>query len=206
MADARLYVLVTECLCRASLVGTVSEALAGGAQIIQLREKNLPDRELFEKARAVRELTRKAGALFIVNDRPDLAVLAEADGVHLGQDDLPVRQVRRLLRPDALIGVSTHNLDQVQKAILEGASYIGVGPTFPSQTKAFGDFPGLDFVRQAAAETTLPAFVLGGITFENLPQVIAAGGRRIAVSQAICAAEAPKAITAKMRTLLDRAV
>jgi thiamine-phosphate pyrophosphorylase len=119
--------------------------------------------------------------------------LAEADGVHLGQEDLPLQEARRLLGPDALIGVSTHDIYQVRRAILEGASYIGVGPTFPSQTKTFEAFPGLDFIRAAVAETTLPAFALGGITLENVGDVVAAGCRRTAVGQALCAAEDPRA-------------
>ena len=129
LADARLCVLVTEEKCRASLSGTVKEALLGGAQVIQLREKELDDRALLKHAHAVRQLTRAHGALFIVNDRADIALLADADGVHLGQDDLPVREARSLLGASAIIGVSTHNLDQVRQAVLDGANYIGVGPT-----------------------------------------------------------------------------
>src|SRR5438045_3761732 len=130
----------------------------GGARVIQLREKTLDGRAVLERARLVRRLTRDAGALFIVNDRPDIARLVEADGVHLGQGDLPVKEARRVLGPDLLIGVSTHDLDQVRQAILDGASYIGVGPTFPSGTKAFPSLAGLEFVRQVAAQTSLPAF------------------------------------------------
>jgi thiamine-phosphate pyrophosphorylase len=203
LAAAKLYVLVTETLCRASLVGTVREALAGGAQVIQLREKTVDDRTLLDKARDIRKMARSAGALFIVNDRPDIALLAEADGVHLGQDDLPIQEARRVLGPDALIGVSTHNLDQVRAAVLEGASYLGVGPTFPSHTKEFGTFPGLELVQQVAGETTLPAFVLGGVTADNLSEVLKAGGTRVAVSHAICAAEDPKKVAGEMRRLLD---
>ncbi len=154
LAEARLLVLVSESRCRASLSGTIHEAAAGGAQIIQLREKDLDDRALLERARAVRTWTRKLGVLFILNDRPDIARLADADGVHLGQDDLPIREARRILGPDALIGISTHTIAQVRQAVLEGAGYIGIGPTFPSGTKKFDVFPGLDFVRQASAETT----------------------------------------------------
>src|SRR5207248_6725982 len=101
------------------------------------RQKELSDRELLERAREIRRWTREAGALFIVNDRPDIARLVEADGVHLGQDDLPVKEARRILGPDALIGVSTHDIEQLRQAVLDGASYIGVGPTFPSDTKDF---------------------------------------------------------------------
>src|SRR5262249_37597577 len=138
-------------------------AAAGGADVIQLREKTLADRELVERARNVRRWTRKAGVLFVVNDRPDVARLVEADGVHLGQDDMPVKDARRILGADALIGVSTHSIEQVRQAVLDGANYIGVGPTFPSATKVFEEFPGLDFVRAVLAETTLPAFAIGGI-------------------------------------------
>jgi thiamine-phosphate pyrophosphorylase len=192
LADCRLCVLVTESLCRASLVGTVREACEGGAQLIQLREKGLDDRRLLALAREVRRIARSAGALFIVNDRPDVALLSEADGVHLGQDDMPIHEARRIVGPAALIGVSTHDLEQVRQAVLEGASYIGVGPIFPSKTKDFTQHPGLDFVRQARAETSLPAFALGGITSHNLGQVLAAGARRIAVSHAVCAADDPR--------------
>ena len=199
LADAQLCVLVTDSLCRASLVGTVKEAALGGAQIIQLREKNIDDRTLLARARDVREVTRASGVLFIVNDRPDIARLAEADGVHLGQDDMRIQDARRILGADALIGVSTHNIEQVRRAVLEGANYIGVGPTFSSQTKAFEAFAGLDFVRQAFAETSLPAFAIGGIQLDNVAQVVAAGARRIAVSQAICAAEEPRIVARRLR-------
>jgi thiamine-phosphate pyrophosphorylase len=202
LADAQLYVLVTDALCRASLVGTVKEAALGGAQIVQLREKGIDDRTLLMRARDVREVTRSCGILFIVNDRPDVARLVDADGVHLGQDDMPIHEARRILGADALIGVSTHNLEQVRQAILEGANYIGIGPTFPSQTKDFASLAGLDFVKQALAETTLPAFALGGINLDNAAQVRAAGARRIAVSQAICAAEDPRAAARHLRNRL----
>jgi thiamine-phosphate pyrophosphorylase len=203
LADARLYVLVTDALCRASLAGTVKEALLGGAQIVQLREKGIDDRTFLARAREVRRLTRAAGALLIVNDRPDLALLAEADGVHLGQDDVPVQDARRLLGPAALIGVSTHNLDQVRRAVLEGASYLGVGPTFASRTKDFKTLAGLEFVSAAAAETSLPAFVLGGLTLDNVGAVLAAGGRRIAVGHAISAAAEPQVAARHFRAALE---
>ncbi|MBI2804199.1 MAG: thiamine phosphate synthase [Planctomycetes bacterium] len=202
LAGAQLYVLVTDSLCRASLVGTVKEALLGGAQIIQLREKNVDDRTLLAGARDLRQLTREAGALFIMNDRPDLARLAEADGVHLGQDDMPIRDARRILGPEAIIGVSTHTIEQVRQAILDGANYIGVGPTFPSETKAFDALAGLDFVRQAFAETSLPAFAIGGVHLDNVDQVVAAGARGIAVSHAVGAADDPRGVASRFRLAL----
>jgi thiamine-phosphate pyrophosphorylase len=170
--------------------------------LIQLREKQLDDGRLLALAREVRRITRSFAALFIVNDRPDIAVLAEADGVHLGQNDLPVYAARRIVGPAAVIGVSTHEVAQVRRAVLDGASYLGVGPTFPSRTKEFTEFAGLDFVRQATAETTLPCFVLGGIAADNVAQVVAVGGRCIAVSHAVCAAEDPRPATAALRAAL----
>jgi thiamine-phosphate pyrophosphorylase len=203
LADAKLYLLLTGSKCAASLDWTVSEAAAGGADVIQLREKELPDRELVERAVKMRKWTRAAGVLFIVNDRPDIARLADADGVHLGQDDLSVAAARRIVGPDTLIGVSTHDMAQVRRAVLDGADYLGVGPVFPSGTKAFDHFPGLEFVRDATAETSMPAFALGGITLANVGDVRAAGAARVAVSAAIATADGP-AIPAGVRVLDER--
>jgi thiamine-phosphate pyrophosphorylase len=204
-ADARLYVLLTGSLCTASIDWTIQQAAAGGATIFQLREKGWEDRRLLERAREVRRWTHKEGLLFILNDRSDLARLAEADGVHLGQDDLPVKEARRILGPDALIGVSTHNLSQVRQAILDGADYLGVGPAFPSTTKAFDGLAGLEFVRQALAETSLPAFVIGGVNRDTIDAAVNTGARRVAVSAAICQADDPQAeAAALLRRLTSR--
>ncbi len=192
LAAARLYVLLTRAQCVASLDWTIREAARGGVDIFQLREKNLPDRELIALARDVRRWTREAGALFVVNDRPDVARLCEADGVHLGQDDLSVKDARRIGGPELLIGVSTHSLEQLRQAILGGADYVGIGPTFPSSTKAFSHFPGLEFIRSASSESSLPAFALGGITAMNVGEVVAAGAERVAVSAAISTADDPE--------------
>jgi thiamine-phosphate pyrophosphorylase len=200
--SARVYVLLTGSACSASLDWTIREAADGGADMFQLREKTLSDRELLERARNVRRWTRETRTLFIVNDRPDIARLVEADGVHLGQDDISVREARRIIGPGALIGVSTHNLDQVRQAILDGASYIGVGPTFPSTTKDFGDLAGLEFVREASQMTRLPAFVIGGVSTQNIAQVVEAGGRRVAVSAAVCQADEPRIAATILRSAL----
>jgi thiamine-phosphate pyrophosphorylase len=198
LAGARLYVLLTRSRCAAALDWTIAEAAAGGASIFQLREKDRGDRELLALARDVRRWTRKAGALFIMNDRPDIARLVEADGVHLGQDDMPVKEARRIVGPDALIGVSTHNLEQLRQAVFDGASYVGIGPTFASGTKDFAELAGPDFVRQAAAETSLPAFVIGGVTTETIGAAVETGARRVAVSQVICEADDPQAVAAEL--------
>ncbi|MDB5309666.1 MAG: thiE [Gemmataceae bacterium] len=203
LARAQLYVLLTGAQCAASMDWVIERAAAGGAALFQLREKTMPDRELLERARNVRRWTRMAGTLFVVNDRPDVAKLVEADGVHLGQDDMPVREARRIVGPDALIGVSTHSITQVRQAVLDGADYIGVGPTFPSKTKVFDAFPGLAFVRTVAAETSLPAFALGGISPENIGQVVAAGGQRVAVGSAVSQAEDPEPIARVLRAALE---
>ncbi|MBL8799395.1 MAG: thiamine phosphate synthase [Planctomycetia bacterium] len=198
LADACVYVLLSGAGCAAALDWTIQEAAAGGATVFQLREKHLDGGALLERARQVRRWTRAVGALFIMNDRPDIARLAEADGVHLGQEDLPVKEARRIVGPDALIGVSTHNMEQLHQALLDGASYIGVGPTFPSGTKQFAEFPGLEFVRQASAATSLPAFIIGGVTVQNIELAVDAGARRVAVSQAICQADEPRSAAAAL--------
>jgi thiamine-phosphate pyrophosphorylase len=183
---------------------TVREALAGGAQVIQLREKSLPDRDAMAIAHMVRRATRDADALFVVNDRPDIARLADADGVHVGQEELSVKDARRIVGPHALVGVSTHSIEQARQAVLDGANYIGVGPTFPSSTKSFDVFPGLALIQQVRAEIRLPAFAIGGIDQDRIDDVIAAGARRVAVSSAVCGAEDPRAAAADLRRRLDQ--
>jgi thiamine-phosphate pyrophosphorylase len=197
-----LYVLVSSELCPHGSGPVISAALAGGADIIQVREKKMSDRELVTYGRLVREWTARAGALFIMNDRPDLAMLTDADGVHVGQEELPVREARRVVGPDRLVGVSTHTIEQARQAVLDGADYIGVGPVCSSRTKAFGRLAGLDFVRQVAAEITLPAYAIGGIGLDNLEDVLAAGARRVAVSSAICGAPDPGKAARELRTKL----
>ncbi len=191
-------------LAAASLEWTIQEAAAGGAAIFQLREKDYHDRELLEVARDVKRWTHATNTLFIVNDRPDLARLVEADGVHLGQDDMSVKDARRILGPDAIIGVSTHTLEEIRQALLDGASYLGVGPTFSSGTKEFGSLAGLEFVREAASLTTLPWFAIGGIRGSNVDDVRDAGASRVAVSQAVIAAAEPRLAAAHLLMSLKR--
>lgn len=191
LGDARLYVLVDGGMDAADFEGRCRATLAGGAHVLQLRDKRLDDRTLLARARRLREWTTAAGVIFIVNDRPDLARLARADGVHVGQEELSVQEVRTIVGPDSLVGVSTHSLAQARQAVLDGADYLGCGPTFPSTTKTFAEFPGLDFLRQVAGEIGLPAFAIGGVRLDNLSQVIAAGLRRVAVSDAVWRAADP---------------
>jgi thiamine-phosphate pyrophosphorylase len=178
--------------------------VAAGADMIQLRDKRLGDQELLARARRLREITAGTETLFIMNDRPDLALLARADGVHIGQDELTVKEVRTIVGPKALIGVSTHSLEQARRAVLEGANYLGVGPTFPSGTKMFERFPGLELLREVAAEIRLPSFAIGGIGIENLGGVLATGIRRVAVSGAITSALDPAAAVRQFRELMGK--
>ncbi len=200
-----LMVLVGGLPTLGDLTWVVGEALAGGAGAIQYREKGLTDREWLRRAREVRILSAQARARFIVNDRPDLARLAGADGVHLGQDDLTVRDARRIVGTSMLVGVSTHDGPQFEKAVLDGAGYLGVGPVFASRTKDFDDLAGLGPVRRAAGASGLPWFAIGGITEENLDEVLDAGARRIAVSSAVVRAEFPRKAAAALRARLDAA-
>jgi thiamine-phosphate pyrophosphorylase len=199
---ARLYVLVDG---RSSveefrrLVGSLVEA---GVDLIQLRDKQLDDRRLLERARLLRDEARASGTLFVMNDRPDLARLAHADGVHVGQEELSVKDARTILGPDGLIGVSTHSIEQARQAVLDGANYIGCGPVFPSGTKQFDQFPGPELLGAVADEIRLPAFAVGGITVENLPKILSAGFRRVAVSLAVTGADDPAAAVRQMRATL----
>ncbi|WP_197443777.1 thiamine phosphate synthase [Maioricimonas rarisocia] len=205
LQDAHLYLLATDGMCARGLGPAVKAALAGGVDVVQLREKNLTDRRLIELARMLRDWTLAADVLLIINDRPDIAALVNADGVHLGQDDMPVREARRIVGGEKLIGVSTHHLDQARQAVLDGADYLGVGPTFPSVTKSFSEFAGLDYIRAVADEVSLPWFAIGGISLENARQVHEAGGRRIAVSSAICSADDPEAAARQLRAAVASA-
>lgn len=186
-----LYLLLTRESCRCDWDMVIRGALNAGVDLVQLREKTLSDRELMTLGKKARDLMREAGALFIMNDRPDLAVLLDADGVHVGQDELTVREARRIVGPDRLIGVSTHTIEQARQAVEDGANYLGVGPVFSSATKNFSQLAGLDFVRQVAEEITLPWFAIGGISPETLPELLSAGAQRIAVSHAVCGSSEP---------------
>ncbi len=205
LGNARLMVLVGGEPTLGTLTWLVNEALAGGADVIQFREKTLPDREWLTRAREVRILTAQAGTRFVVNDRPDLARLSGADAVHLGQDDLAVRDARRIVGPTTLIGVSTHDRAQIDQAVLAGAGYLGVGPVFASRTKDFSDLAGLAFVARAAEATNLPWFAIGGIDPENIDDVLDAGARRVAVSSAVTRADSPRRAAAALRERLDAA-
>ncbi|QDV75039.1 thiamine phosphate synthase [Botrimarina mediterranea] len=191
LGDARLYVLIDGSESSEAFARRVETLCEAGADVLQLRDKSLDDRTLVERARHLASLCRRHGVTSIINDRADIAVAAGADGIHVGQEELTVADARSVVGPGRLVGVSTHSIEQARTAVLAGADYLGVGPTFPSTTKAFAEFPGLDFVRQVAAEVSLPAFAIGGITPANVSEVVTAGLRRVAVSGAVSGASDP---------------
>jgi len=191
LGRARLYVLIDGGPSAEQFTRLVRSLVEAGVHVLQLRDKRLNDRELLDRARRLRELTRGSDTLFIVNDRADVAALSRADGVHVGQDELSVQDARTVVGPDPLVGVSTHSIEQARQAVLDGANYLGVGPVFPSGTKPFEEIPGLPLLRAVAAEIRLPAFAIGGITRENLPEILSTGLRRVAVGGAVAAASDP---------------
>lgn len=184
LEEDQLYALVSGRESNEHFAARLKKLADAGVDIVQLRDKNLTDRELYERARVGVETLRNLSTKFIVNDRVDIAASVVADGVHLGQSELPVSAARKIIG-SAIIGVSTHNIEQVHEAIFSGADYIGCGPTFKSNTKCFEEFAGTKFLAQVAAETSLPAFAIGGINLANLHDVIEAGFRRVAVSAAL---------------------
>lgn len=190
LENVTLCVLIDGCETIEEFTTLVQQLVEAGVGMIQLREKKLDDRELLTRAK---ELVRlKSESLAIINDRVDIAAATNADGVHLGQEDFAVKDARSILGSRKLLGVSTHNIAQARQAALDGANYLGAGPTFPSNTKQFSEFAGLEYLREIASEVQLPTFAIGGINLENLPQVIEAGISRIAVSGEIVGAADPK--------------
>jgi thiamine-phosphate pyrophosphorylase len=208
LADARLY-LVCGSISDASssdgqaLPNLLREAIAGGVDIVQLREKHLPDDELVSVANAARALCERLGALLIVNDRPHLAREVGADGVHVGQEDMPVAEVRELLGPDMLIGLSTHAPREIDAVDADLVDYIGVGPVHATPTKPGRAAVGLDLVRYAAEHAPVPFFAIGGIDARNASAAIDAGARRLCVLRAIASAEDPKHAARELRELID---
>jgi thiamine-phosphate pyrophosphorylase len=183
----------------------VEEAVEGGVDILQLRDYSLKDSKLFSMARQFRALTRRYRILFIVNNRPDIARLSDADGVHVGQEDLSIHEVRKIIGEGKIVGVSTHSLDQAQKAISDGADYIGVGPVYPTPTKEGRSAVGVDYVRQVAEiHPPIPFFAIGGINSSNIEEVLRVGATRLAVVRAITEAKNPKAAAEELQKALEK--
>jgi len=191
LGSSQLYLLMDGAKSIEQFEQLARSVVEAGVHVIQLRDKKLPDRELLDRARRLRALTSGTETLFIMNDRADLARLANADGVHVGQEELIVHDARSIVGTQALIGVSTHSVEQAKQAVRDGAHYIGIGPTFASTTKQFEKFTGPELLRAVATEIRLPAFAIGGIGLAQIPDVLASGITRVAVSGAVVNAADP---------------
>jgi thiamine-phosphate pyrophosphorylase len=189
----------------ATLPETVEQALAGGVRLIQLREKDLPAAELWPLAQQLRSLTRRFSAKLFINDRIDLALACGADGVHLGGHSLPTAEVRRLIGPRRLIGVSTHCLDDVARAAGQGADFLTFGPVYPTPSKAaYGPPQGLDLLKQASQRTALPVLALGGIKTPHVQAVMSHGASGIALISAVLSDADPRAAARRFSELLSQ--
>lgn len=201
LAAVELYVITGDKFAKGrTIVKTMAEAIAGGAQMIQLREKNLSTLELIEVGKELRALTREKDVIFVVNDRVDIAKAVDADGVHLGQDDLPVAMAREIMGADKIIGVSTHSVEQALKAEQDGADYIGVGPVFATDSKEDVCAPvGLELVKNVSGLVSVPFVAIGGIKLHNLKEVLDQGAKRVCVITEVVGAEDIEAAAKALR-------
>jgi len=201
--DSDLYVVITQAFCEGRSALTVLDAvLDAGVRLIQFREKDLTDNELYEQAKAFRERTRPHGALLIIDDRVDIALAVEADGVHLGEFDLPIAEARRLA-PDLIVGASSHNLDEALAAQDAGASYVNIGPIFATETKTVATGPlGPAMLDQIVPHLRIPFTTMGGIKAHNIREVLQRGARHVAVVTAVTAAPDVGAAASELRTLI----
>jgi thiamine-phosphate pyrophosphorylase len=203
LAQARLYLVCGASPDGSELPDLLRAAVAGGVDVVQLREKQLPDSELVAVANATRALCERLGTLLIVNDRPWVALEAGADGVHVGQDDMPVADVRELAGPDVLIGLSTHSPEQIDAVDANVVDYLGVGPIHATPTKPGREAVGLELVRYAAAHAPVPFFAIGGLDVGNLADALDAGASRACVLRAIAGATDPEQAARGLRDILD---
>jgi thiamine-phosphate pyrophosphorylase len=198
LRDARVYLVLEG----AAAARVVEPALRGGVDLVQLRDKDASDEEIVRAGRELRELCHAHGALFLVNDRPDLAVECDADGVHVGQDDMPVDEARGIVGSDRIVGTSTHSPPQVDAAEAADVDYYAVGPVFETPTKAGRPGTGWDLIAYAAGRATKPWFAIGGIDGETAAAAVAAGAERVVVVRAIRDADDPEAAARELRRAL----
>ena len=204
--DLSLYLVTDRALALGRPIEEiVRQAISGGVSAVQLREKETPSGAFFELAHSLRAITGEAGVTFIVNDRLDIALAAEADGVHVGQDDLPVETARRLLGPGKILGVTAADEQQARLAEKAGADYIGCNAVFPTQTKTdTGPAIGLEGLRRLVESVDIPVVAIGGINADNAGEVLAAGVAGIAVVSAIVSAEEPQKAAGELREIIER--
>ena len=194
-----LYVIIDPAACRGRSPIDVSRlALEGGASILQWRDKRRDRGDQLADARAIVALCREYGAIFIANDEPDLALEVGADGVHLGQDDLPIETVRPMVGDVMIIGVSTNNAGEARRAEAAGADYVAVGAIFPTSSKDVTRAASVERLREGKAAVRVPVVAIGGINASNIASIVAAGADAAAVISAVCAADAPRAAAAEL--------
>lgn len=203
LADRRLYLCTPD---RPDLARFLEECIAGGVDMVQLRDKHLDARPLLERARLAGRVCAAAGVPFILNDRPDLALEAGADGVHVGQDDAPPGLARRILGADAVVGLSTHSPAGLEAAAGEPVDYLSAGPVSPTPTKPGRPGTGLEYLRHASVATALPWFVTGGVTPDTVGAMVAAGARRFVVVRWLTESGDSQAAARALRAAIDRAV
>ena len=201
LRDARLYFVAD----RGGMQRALEGALAGGVDLFQLRDKDASDDELLVAAATARTLCDAAGALFLLNDRPDLAAACGADGVPVGQDDMPVERARKLVGDEAIVELSTHSLQQTQSDYSSNADYIAIGPVHATPTKAGRPAIGVEPVKYAAAHVSVPWFAIGGIDAGTVGAVVRAGARRVVVVRAIAQADDPEAAARTLRAAVNGA-
>ncbi|MDV2683194.1 thiamine phosphate synthase [Alkalihalophilus lindianensis] len=191
MKDFKLYAITGEEFHQGrDLIEVMEEAILGGVDIIQLRDKKSKKIDVLKKAQALRELTKKHGVTFIVNDHIDVALAVDADGIHVGQDDLPLKEARKVMGPEKIIGISTHKIEEAREAEKGGADYIGVGPIFETKSKEdVVDPVTTAYIQQVAEEITIPFVAIGGIKLHNVDQVLAAGAKRVCMISEIVGAD-----------------
>jgi len=204
--DPTLYVVLDRAAARGrDLDSVLAAVIDGGCRMVQLREKEWPSGRLLPLARRLRDRCRAAGVTFIMNDRVDVAVAIDADGVHLGQEDLPARIARSLLRAGMLVGVSTHDVEQARAARDDGADYVAVGSMFPTATKPDFQLVGPALIRKLRGEIRVPLVGIGGITHDNVVDVVRAGADGVAVISAVCSAADPAKATRRFLELIKSA-
>jgi thiamine-phosphate pyrophosphorylase len=200
--EADLYVVITEALCAGrTALEMLGMTLAAGVRLVQLREKDLNSRLLYELALEFRRQTQAVGALLIINDRLDIALASKADGVHLGQDDLPLSVARRL-GPELLIGASTHSLEEALAAQEAGASYVNIGPIFATPTKEDATPLGPEMIERIVPQLRIPWTTMGGIKKTNIDQVVSRGARHPAVITAVTATFDPTTAARELRQII----
>ena len=200
LLQAKLYLVTSP---QENLLGIVDAALKGGLQLVQYREKDLPDCDRLQQAIALRKLCHQYQALFIVNDRVDLAYASEADGVHLGQKDVSMDVARSILGTQKIVGRSTTNPAEMDRAIQENADYIGVGPIFETPTKVGKQAVGFDYIHYAIEHAPMPWYTIGGIDADNLAEIVENGASRAAIVRAIMTAEHPTQVTQSLKKILQ---